>query len=182
MPRSVPLSRSAIALLLSGRGVSSRPLTKGETDGQARRQDHHHHRCDQRHRPAYGGGLRRRRRQGGSDGTARGAWAPAASEPRRGQVHLREGGRQQRGRREAGVRDVPIEVGPARLPVQQCRRPGAGRRHRNHCGRGLRCGDGDPGAFGDARHETRCADPDEAGSASSTTAASPAAVLGTRHR
>ena len=55
------------------------------------------------------------------------------------------------------------QVGPARLPVQQCRRPGAGRRHRDHPGRGLRRGDGDAGALGDARHEARRADHDEAG-------------------
>ena len=55
------------------------------------------------------------------------------------------------------------EVGPARLPVQQCRRPGAGGRHRDHPGRGLRRGHGDPGALGDAGHEARRTDHDEAG-------------------
>ena len=55
------------------------------------------------------------------------------------------------------------EVGPARLPVQQCRRPGAGGRHRDGAGRGLRRGDGDAGALGHAGHEARRADHDEAG-------------------
>ena len=47
------------------------------------------------------------------------------------------------------------KIRPHRLPVQQCRRPGADRRHRRPRGRALRCGDGDIGAQRHARHEAR---------------------------
>ena len=47
------------------------------------------------------------------------------------------------------------KIRPHRLPVQQCRRPGADRRHRRPRGRPLRCGDGNAGAQRDARHEAR---------------------------
>ena len=47
------------------------------------------------------------------------------------------------------------KFGRHRLPVQQCRRPGADRRHRGPRGRPFRRRDGDPGAQRDARHEAR---------------------------
>ena len=47
------------------------------------------------------------------------------------------------------------KIRPHRLPVQQCRRPGADRRHRRPRGRALRRRDGDAGAQRDARHEAR---------------------------
>ena len=147
-------------------GVSSRPRRRtGEIiHGQARRQDHHRHRRDQRHRPAHRRDLRGRR--------APRCWRPAAARSSAARS------RQALGKdkclfvkadatQEADVKAMfdacLVEVGPARLPVQQCRRPGAGGRHRDHPGRGLRRGDGDAGALGDARHEACRADHDEAG-------------------
>ena len=55
------------------------------------------------------------------------------------------------------------KIRPHRLPVQQCRRPGADRRHRRPRGRALRRRDGDAGAQRDARHEARRALYAEAG-------------------
>ncbi len=55
------------------------------------------------------------------------------------------------------------QVRQDRLPVQQCRRPGADRRHRGPRGRPLRRCDGHPGAQRHARHEARRAPHEEAG-------------------
>ena len=99
-----------------------------------------------------------------------------AGEEARRQLRL-PADRRHRGSADAGAdRARGGEIRQDRLPVQQCRRPGADRRHRGARCRALRRGDGDPGAQRDARHEARRApyDANRAAAASSTMAASPA--------
>ena len=102
-------------------------------------------------------------RQGSGDRPPRGARPHARGGAGQGQVHVREGRRHAGSRRQGDDRRLPLEVGPARLPVQQCRRSGTGRRHRDGAGRGLRRGDGHARPLSDARHEARGARHDEAG-------------------
>ncbi len=99
-------------------------------------------------------GRRRRPPRAGGRGAGEEAWRP-----------LRLPADRRHGRRPDAGADLPRggKIRQDRLPVQQCRRPGADRRHRRSRRRAFRRRDGDAGAQRHARHETRRALHEETG-------------------
>lgn len=144
------------------RHLTSNRSKTGTFHGQAERQDCGDHGRNERDRIADRGSLRCRRCQNCDRGTAS-TGRRGAGEAARGQLHLPPDRRDGRSADAGADRARRGQVRPDRLPVQQCRRSGADRRHRGPRGRALRCGDGDAGAQRHARHEARRAHHEEAG-------------------
>ncbi len=144
------------------RHLASNHSKTGTFHGQAGRQGCGDHGGDERDRIAHCGSLRCRRCQNCDRRPAR-TGRRGTGKATRGQLHLPPDRRHGRSADAGADRARGRQVRQDRLPVQQCRRAGADRRHRGPRGRAVRRGDGDAGAQRHARHEARRALHEEAG-------------------